>query len=569
MIFVHVLLSVVGALPLSPERIDARLAARWEPAVRAAPVAPLPTLLRRISLDLTGSMPKQADVQAALACALDLEGLIGRTLESAAFARHWGRVVARWLIAQPQIYQPVANRSLGYWVERQLAHHEGLDAIARELVSAEGTSVDHPGISYFLQFREAPENLAGHLAKTFLGAQIQCAQCHDHPFEKWTKADFAGFMANFKEARVTQWPRPLVDRLLAGERVTPEQAMTYMPRYVRAGFTANSAAARRVQDTMDRLAVLIGAKTGASGSTGVTSVAAHLAAIGLPRESTGSQTPQTVAFVLDRPDEPEQNRRMMKAAEPAWKTASPRFLDGATPPHAGTRLRTQLATWMTADHHFARAMVNRVWKQLLGRGLVEPVDNLYHPDDIMPYAELLEELSAGFEAHHYQLVWLVRTIVQTQAYRRVAGPARGTYRFQHALVRPLFPGTVVRAMLEGTGGSNLPETADREATLTDQLATVLAPSSGNGDSQNFTIQDALYLMNGPVVNRVIPANLAAPAETDQGVNRRWVQDVFLRLYCRRAEAAEEDAALKALAADRSGTAVLWPILASVEFWSNY
>jgi hypothetical protein len=561
---VRFLLPLLSALPLTPASIDAHLRARWPAKLTAAPVAAQQTLLRRISLDLTGALPEPADVQKALAGGLDLDALIERQLASEAFTRHWGRVMARWLIAQPQVYQAVVNRSLARWVAHQLGKQQGLDAIARELMAAQGTSVGHPAVSYFLQFREAPENLAGHLAKTFLGAQIQCAQCHDHPFEKWTKADFSGFMANFRDARVTQWPRVLVERLLAGETVTPDQAMSYMPRYVRVGFTSGSPAARRVQETMDRLAQLNRAQDGAGAATGVRSVVAHLAAIGLAKARIAEHTPGTVAFVLDRPEEKEARRMMEVRAD--WKTAAPRYLDGTKPPPG--RAREALARWVTADHHFARSMVNRVWKQLLGRGLVEPVDNLYHPDDTT-YVALLDGISTDFEAHHYQLGWLVQTILRTQAYRRAAGPAAGTYRFEHAQVRPLTPGTVVGALLKGTGEASLPDAADREAALTDALTGVLAPSSGNSDSLNLTIQDVLYLMNGPIINEQIAKCLPLPPKPDAAEDERWAETLFLRLFCRTAVAEEKAAVLAALKVDRRSATVLWPLLASVEFWSNY
>jgi hypothetical protein len=100
------------------------------------------------------------------------------------------------------------------------------------------------------------------------------------------------------------------------------------------------------------------------------------------------------------------------------RVAQARFLDGSAPEWApGANTRVVLADWMTAPENpfFARAMVNRVWAQLLGTGLVDPVDDL-GVENPPSHPELLDALARGFAAHGFDLHDLIRAIVASQAY---------------------------------------------------------------------------------------------------------------------------------------------------------
>ena len=535
-------LAAFAAAPLAAASIDERLATH-------PPQAPLPVLLRRLSLDLTGQLPDRSLTDAALASppVLDLDRETERMLASPEFAQHWGRVVQSWITAGIPAYQPIASRSLARWIARELARGTPMDALVRELVSARGSALEHPAVSYLLQLRDTRDDLAGHLARTFLGARIQCAQCHDHPFAAWKKEDFRGFASVFAQVRVTQWPRALLERVLSGETVTPVQYMAYMPPYVRHGFRPGGPDDAKVRETIASFTSL---RNQGSTASDTLTVETFFEALQLPRSQRGELTPGTFSLVLD-------------TRTPAPGEV-PRFLDG-THPAGPARLRESLAAWIIAspDRRWARCLVNRVWKELVGRGLVEPVDDLDGPDDAR-FARLLDELAADWVAEGCQLRPLVRRIVSAAVYRSGASgeaPADATFAFQHALARPLRPEVLARCVLQATGRAAGATSADldRAATLQDELARTLRTATGvPAERLALTLQNALYLTNGPPVNQAV-VDAAGPALPEELVRRA---------LCRHATPAEQAAIAARFAQAPEPVAladVLWALCTSVEF----
>ena len=115
--------------------------------------------------------------------------------------------------------------ALRAWLRARFAENAPWDRVARDLVTATGksspggsarerriaASIDAGGaetadvngaVNWLLQFKQSTEDLAGATSRTFLGVQIQCAQCHDHKTEKWTTTDFRRFAASFARTRV-------------------------------------------------------------------------------------------------------------------------------------------------------------------------------------------------------------------------------------------------------------------------------------------------------------------------------------------------------------------------------
>lgn len=102
------------------------------------------------------------------------------------------------------------------------------------------------------------------------------------------------------------------------------------------------------------------------------------------------------------------------------RVAQARFLDGSTPKWKfKTSARTTLADWMTSkeNQYFSKALVNRVWHQLFGIGLVDPVDDLVD-DNVPSHPELLDMLAKEFAAHDFDVKFLLEAIVLSQTYQR-------------------------------------------------------------------------------------------------------------------------------------------------------
>src|SRR5262249_37565988 len=164
------------------------------------------------------------------------------------------------------------------------------------------------------------DKITDNVSRSFLGVQLQCAQCHNHPFTEWKQDAYWGMAAFFAKVRFAGNPR---------------------------------AAARR--------------------------------GISLELNEGDRGRP------LQRPD--------------SVKRLPPKFLAGPQPQvDAQAPLRPVLADWLTSPRNpfFARAMVNRVWAQLFGRGIVNPVDDM-HDGNAPSHPELLKELTEQFTAHRFDV----------------------------------------------------------------------------------------------------------------------------------------------------------------------
>ena len=222
------------------------------------------------------------------------------------------------------------------WLADRFSAGEPYDQIVRKLLLAEGRLSQSGPLLFYSALKLDANQLAARTSRVFLGMRLECAQCHDHPFEPWKQEDFWSYAAFF-----AQISRPK-------------------------GELENVSTVMRVRD-VDRGDVML---------------------------------PETNIVV------------------------PPRFLGQQLPPEAGGESsseqarRQRLAAWLTGPQnpYFARATVNRVWSQLLGRGIVDPVDDFgVNNPPVSP--ELLDTLASQFIDSGFDLKKLIRSIVLSRAYR--------------------------------------------------------------------------------------------------------------------------------------------------------
>ena len=220
-------------------RIDALLEQRWQAeGITPAPIASDSEFLRRAYLDLTGVIPRVAEVRTFLADEMpDKRGrLIETLLESPRYATHMATTWHNRLIpygAEPQRESLVIG--LQNWLRAQFAENRRFDGIVGDLlVATQGNDLGEA--LFFNTYDLAPEKLAASSAELFLGIRLQCAQCHDHPYGHWTQEDFWGYAAFF--ARVREPDRSsrgnsyrLVD-VKSGEVVLPDSDQVVPPKYL-------------------------------------------------------------------------------------------------------------------------------------------------------------------------------------------------------------------------------------------------------------------------------------------------------------------------------------------------
>jgi hypothetical protein len=200
-------------------RIDKHLQAHWQAEkVQPAPPAGDAEFLRRAYLDISGRIPRPADVHAFLAdkSAHKRRKLIDRLLEDPRFAVHFANVWrAEWL-PETASNPAAALFQAGFenWLKLRLRAGIRYDRLVRELltvpIAAEGRDAEpvlrapeRPNPLAFFAVKEArPENLAAAVSRSFLGIRLECAQCHDHPFARWKRGQFwsqAAFFAGLRQ----------------------------------------------------------------------------------------------------------------------------------------------------------------------------------------------------------------------------------------------------------------------------------------------------------------------------------------------------------------------------------
>lgn len=218
------------------ELVEAKIkAAGFQPAARADDEE----FLRRVYLDLTGAIPRVAEAREFLAD----EGpdkrsaLIDSLLDSPAHATHlantWRNIMLPGGLSLEQINNVVGVQN---WLRQLFVENVRYDDLVAKLLVASDGGEAGPAL-YYTSLDLAPEKLASSTARIFLGLQIECAQCHDHPFDHWKQKDFWGYAAFFARLRQPTMNNPnprgrarLID-LDEGDVKLPNTEEVVLPKY--------------------------------------------------------------------------------------------------------------------------------------------------------------------------------------------------------------------------------------------------------------------------------------------------------------------------------------------------
>lgn len=487
-----------------PSDIDKVLQAEWKKAnITPAPLVDDARFLRRISLDITGTIPTPEAVTKFIADKSPTKRAeaIEELLASPRYAVHWANYWDDVLMGN-QVKSPVVDRvEFKKWLTKQFTDNTPYNKFVYNLITASGRN--SPGGTYaqaagvmprdgmeitasdkgetddgtpingatnwHLKYARTPAELSGAASKVFLGVQIQCAQCHDHKTEKWKQDDFRRFTACFVQTR----PVP-VDRMQGKTKMVQKVDLTDLNRPVRR----------------------------------------------LPR----------------------------KAAEGVseYLAATPAAIDGTDFADSPNR-RVALAGWMTADKnpYFADAIVNRMWAHFMGRGFVDPIDD-FRPTNPVTMPTLMKRLSANFASSGYDIKHLIRTICNSRTYQAAAGGAKNVgnnqlwaqYRLKpmnpDQLMDSLVLATNMGGVMEKLGGGNL-ETI--KFAIKRQF-TFLFDVDEEFEQKDFegTIPQALLLMNGQLVSNAatpLPQTAMANIMAIQGDDAQKIEAMYLRTVSRK------------------------------------
>jgi hypothetical protein len=226
--------------PLQPGEIDQLVARELaHDKIQPASLTTDEQFIRRVTLDLTGELPVPADVQEFIANRDPGKRakLIDKLLDSDEYAHHWAhywRDVISSRITERRAL--LLARAFDAWMAQQFKTNQHWDKIARAMITYEGKArYDEPlksGAAFFLSGHRGPDaanERAAETSRVFLGIQIQCAQCHDHPSDQWKRVQFhelAGYFARTGERLVRDGQRPAGWELISlkgGEHEMPSK----------------------------------------------------------------------------------------------------------------------------------------------------------------------------------------------------------------------------------------------------------------------------------------------------------------------------------------------------------
>jgi hypothetical protein len=277
----------------------------------------------------------------------------------------------------------------------------------------------------------------------------------------------------------------------------------------------------------------------------------------------------------------------------------PRPLDGqAMDPNATTDRRQWLATWLTSPQnpYFSRAIVNRVWRNFMGRGLVEAEDDLRLTNP-PSNAELFDALASDFSGHGFDVKRLIRQILGSAVYQRTSAPAPGNAvdqkYYSHYIVRRLPAEVMLDAIAQVTGVpsefAGYPKGVRALQLADSQVASYFLSVFGRPDrvqtcscerQEEPSVTQALHIYNGETINQRLRASggtmdrLMAASLFDEQV----LDELFLLAFSRPPTERERSAILPILAAapatDRASRRealedVAWSLLSNKEFLFNH
>ncbi|GAB4145334.1 MAG: DUF1549 domain-containing protein [Planctomycetaceae bacterium] len=456
--------------------------------------------IRRAYLDTTGRLPSVKESLAFLnnKDPKKREKLIDQLVETSDFAAFWTMKWSDILRSNSKKLKPVGVHKFHRWIFSSIQTDKPVDEFARELITARGSVFENPAANYWRASRD-PNDATETTAQLFLGIRIQCAKCHNHPFERWTQDNYYGIAAAFTR---------------------------------------------------------IGRKKGAHADDEVVYVKSS-------GEIKQPRTGKTMKVHL--------------------------LLKGDVDVPAGKDRREVFANWLTSPDNpfFARASVNRIWGHLMGRGIVEPVDD-FRDSNPPSNEKLLDELAKRFVKNGFSRKWAVKTIMKSRLYqlssRKNEFNADDEIYSSHATTRLLGAEQLLDAICQVTGVnekfSGLPA-GTRAVELPDpptnhyflkifgQPQREMACQCERSNESN--LSQALQMINGPVVHNKLRdgksriATMMAAKKSDTEI----IETLYLAALSRKPVPAELQAAKKHIAASKNRKEALedvgWAILNSKEF----
>ena len=335
----------IWSAPPTNNFIDVALPTKWR-TLRLLPsdLCDDSTFARRAYLDLTGAIPSAAEAKKFVGdrSANKRAQLVDELLKRPEFADYWALKWSDLLRVEEIVLDRKGVGAFHGWIRDSILANKPLDRFVREMLTALGSTYEVAPANYYRALR-APDLRAEAVAQVFLGTRLNCAKCHNHPFERWTMDDYYGFAAVFDgidyEIKENKRYDKSDKKNFIGEQIVKLAAKQKL-KHPRSG---------KLPDLR-----LLG---------------------------------ETKSLKLD-------DQRLKKLGE-----------------------------WLSKHPLFARVQINRIWYHLMGRGLVDPVDDFRETNPAVN-PELLDLLTEDFVASGFDLRHAIRTICASRAYQLASRPNR-------------------------------------------------------------------------------------------------------------------------------------------------
>jgi hypothetical protein len=464
------------------------------------------TFIRRAYIDITGTVPKSDEVRDFVdnMSAGKRADLIDKLLDRKEFADLWVMKFAELLQIRSNQNEFQYKPALLYynWLQEQFSANKPIDEIVKGILTAEGSNFKNPAASYFQVERDTLKT-SENVAQVFMGMRTQCAQCHNHPFDRWTMNDYYSFAAFFPQ-------------------VTRKQ---------------------------------------------------------------GDDPRETIIYAKS---DGEVQHPVTK------KPMAPKFLGGEYPTIAkGEDRREVLANWLASTNNpfFAKNMANIVWAHFMGKGIIDPVDDVRISNPAIN-PELLEALGGKFMDYKYDFKKLVRDICNSRTYqlstRANESNALDDRNFSHASIRRMRAEVMLDVINQVTENADkfqgLPKGA-RAVEIADGavnnyfLTTFGRATRGTVCSCEVrtepNLSQALHLLNGDATQGKITSGgvikkLLAKSNKD---NTEVIKELYLRCLAR-VPTDKEMTKLKGYFGNGKNdeqvlTDIFWALLNSKEFIFNH
>ncbi len=570
--------------------IDNMIKAKWnEIGLKPSDKTSDEEFLRRIYLDLTGRIPNADEVKGFLDNT-SKDKRKNKIDELLASDEYGGYIADEWMQilfsydAKRKVQAPTYSLVRQRFAE-DFNTNKPYTEFAGKLISAQGFVSSNPYALYIGRF-ENPEDAAGNVMKIFTGRQIQCAQCHKHPYENISQEDFYGVASFFSRRQVL----PLLKKDQA-EKIT--NVITKMEKQITKArdmeMENNTDGTNEMNEEMmkkDEHKNVKKKDNDKSKNKNKENKKKNIPpqwAIDSLKQRMNDSTFKPDLLVWDA-----VNGQMTYEVKGEKKTVYPKFLGGASvSSDAGIDRRNLLAEniTITEQRQLAKAFVNRFWKHFFGYGFINPVDDMTDGDK-GSNPELLEKLTDEFVSSNFDIKALFRLIANTDAYQLSSTPNNSNKDdheyFSRAVLRPMDPIQLSNSLLSSSGyfttGNMKNKSSEELAKIRFRILQLFVYTFDNdetNEAEDFSgsITQALLMMNSDITEKISekkPGNFISQIMNKEKDPEERINLIYLNTLGRFPSEKEMEAALKT-AGDTEDTYenLQWAMLNSSEFIFNH